>query len=575
LSCRIKNILSSLSDEYYLFWALGITAGLYLSDFLNLYNIHLVIAEIIAIVFLLISEIIAVRRLILSHSSLSTGYSGSLKENELYKNCQPGLESILLSGCRKSSKKILVTIVIPFLILFFTGNLGVYIRELKEAKSIFLNIYKNESYTDYSGSNAIVVEGRVSSHPVKSYQNLNFTLYADKICARDNINQPDRCFNAGEFISVNLKNGQPDAIIRDDYLRLNGYLKGNVSKDSDSGRFRGDGIILLADWKDTGRVECAGIVYKLFIFRSRLYNCLKNAFYIYLDYKSASIAESLILGNRNNIPEYVEESFKKCGLYHLFAISGLHISFFVSLIYLILRRIRKSIIVFWAVIIFLVIYNFLVAERASILRASTAAVFMLFARNWGREYNRKIILYLSYIIIIIYNPYFFYDLGFWMTYISMSALVFIYPVILRLAQSFYILKRGISGFFINIILITVSVQAALFPLLACFFKEVSLISPVTGFFLIPLFYVLLFVLIVSFFAVLIWPPLGGVILKSGGGFFEFILKAVNFFGKSDFCIINFDSFTVKNAVVYYIVFTVILIFIYSALDRAEIRKGNF
>jgi len=567
LSQRINKFLFLLTSEYYLFWTIGITAGLYTAGKFNLCNINIIITWLVAIILLLTAEFVIVKKTFHSNEA-----SDSLKDIILNENRQFLMGGKSLSGSRINRNRILVTIVIPFLILFFAGNLSVSTRELKEARSIFVNIYKIGSCADYGSDNYIFIEGRVSDHPVKSYQNLNFSLYADKINFPDNADVSTGFLNVGEFINVRLKNAGSGSVIRDDYLRLKGYLKRVDLKYLSGGDNSYNEIILMADWEDSGKIVCSSPLYKIFIFRRRLYNCLKNAFYRYLDYRNASIAESLILGNRNNISEYVAESFKKCGLYHLFAISGLHLSFFVSLIYLVFRRFKNSIIVFWTVIVFLVIYNFLVVGRASILRASVAAFFMILARSWGREYSRRVILYLSYIILIIYNPYFLYDIGFWMTYISMSALVFVYPLILRIAATIPVLKTCKKNFFIEIVLITISIKVVLFPVLAYFFEDFSLISPVTNFFLLPFFYVLLFILMLSSFTIVIWPPMGGFILKSSSFVFEFVLKSVNIFGKLDFFVISFDNFTVRNALAYYIVLIVVLIFIFIILGRVEIRK---
>ncbi|GAI03444.1 unnamed protein product, partial [marine sediment metagenome] len=300
--------------------------------------------------------------------------------------------------------------------------------------------------------------------------------------------------------------------------------------------------------------------------------CLKNAFYKNLEIEDACIAEAVVLGNRNNVPGYLTESFKRCGVYHLFAISGLHLSFFISLVYLVLKKMRSSYFIFWTAVIFLVVYNFLVGERASILRASIMAIFILLAKEWNREYSHKILLYLSYVIIIIFNPYFLYDMGFWMSYGSMAALVFIYPVAIRLAGNIFPFLKLKSSFFIRIAFITLSIQIVLFPVLAYFFGEVSLISPVANILIIPVFYIILSILMVSSFVIIIWPPAGGLLLKSSAIFFEYILKTVKILSKPSFCIINFDSFPVKNVVIYYIVFVVILFTACMVVKRIDISE---
>lgn len=366
-------------------------------------------------------------------------------------------------------------------------------------------------------------------------------------------------------MNVRLSGKNSDFIMRDNYLRLAGNLEKNNSEYITAGRY--NEIIFKADYEDVRKIERSNLSYKIFSFRSRLYRCLRNAFYRNLKNEYACIAEAVILGGRNNVPEYLTEAFKKCGLYHLFAISGLHLSFFVSLIYLIFKRIKPSCFMFWSTVIFLITYNFLVGERASMLRASIMAIFVLLAKEWNREYSHRILLYLSYIIIIICNPYFIYDLGFWMSYGSIAALVFIYPFVLRLVKDIFVSLNHWVRFFIKIALITLSIQVVLFPVSAYFFKEVSLISPLANMLIIPVFYILLSVLMVSSFIIIIWPPIGSPFLKLGAIVFEYILKTVKVLSKFKFCIVNFESFTIKNVIVYYAVLLIIMLIIRIFVKR--------
>jgi len=124
----------------------------------------------------------------------------------------------------------------------------------------------------------------------------------------------------------------------------------------------------------------------------------------------------------------------------------------------------------------------------------------------------------------------------------------------------------------RIAFITLSIQIVLFPVLAYFFGEVSLISPVANILIIPVFYIILFILMVSSFVIIIWPPAGGLLLKSSAIFFEYILKTVKILSKFDFCIINFDSFPVKNVIVYYIALLIILFTVCMIVKRIDISK---
>ena len=559
-----KKILSFLCREYYLFWAVGLTVGVCTGSKYNLFNPYILIAEIVVIILILIIGILITRRILKSEHSLNISNHGKI--NIKFNGNKLPFRETSRSDFKQDNARLVILVIIPFLILFIIGNSIINIYKYNESKSIFLSLYENKSFA----RDNIVIEGRVSNHPTYKYGNLSFLLEADKIYIYDCNGNLNSLFNAGELINIKLDSTSIELILRDDHLRLAGSLDENDSKNFTAGGY--DEVVFIAGCGDIKKIESSNLSYRIFSFRSRLYCCLKNAFYKNLEIEDACIAEAVILGNRNNVPEYLTESFKRCGVYHLFAISGLHISFFISLVYLFFRKIRSSYFIFWAAVIFLVVYNFLVGERASILRASITVIFILLAKEWNREYSHKILIYLSYVIIIIFNPYFLYDLGFWMSYSSMAALVFIYPAAMRLAGNIFPFLKLKRSSFIKIALITLSIQIVLFPVLAYFFKEVSLISPVANILVIPVFYILLSILMVSSFVTIIWPPAGGLLLKPSSIFFVYILKTVKILSKFDFCIINFDSFPVKNVVVYYIVFVVILFTACMIVKRIDISK---
>lgn len=561
------KILSFLYREYYLFWASGLTAGVYTGSKYHLFNPYIRIAEIAVIILILIIGILITRRILNNEHSLNISNHG--KVNIKLEGNKLPFREISRSDFKQDNARLVILVIIPFLILFVIGNSIINIYKYNESKSIFLSLYEDENLI----KDNIFIEGRVSNHPTYRYGNLSFLLEADKIYIYDCNGNLNSLFNAGELVNVKLDSTGIEPILRDDHLRLTGSLDKNDSKNFMAGGY--DDVVFIAGCGDIKKIESSNLSYRIFSFRSRLYCCLKNAFYKNLEIEDACIAEAVILGNRNNVPGYLTESFKRCGVYHLFAISGLHISFFISLVYLFFRKIRSSYFIFLASVIFLVVYNFLVGERASILRASITVIFILLAKEWNREYSHKILLYLSFIIIIIFNPYFIYDLGFWMSYGSMAALVFIYPAAIRLAGNIFPFLKLKRSFFIKIALITLSIQTVLFPVLAYFFKEVSLISPVANILVIPVFYILLSILIVSSFVTIIWPPVGGILLKPSSIFFVYILKTVKILSKFDFCIINLDSFPVKNVIVYYIALLIILFTACMIIKRINISKKMY
>lgn len=574
MSILKKKILLFLSSNYHLFWATGLTAGIYAGSTIDSVFTYMVPAGITAIAVLLAVEFITVGRVLSGKDS--SGRSGKEKGKKIEGNYRDFLSaSKTVTGPERKNSEIFITVIIPFFVLFFTGILLIGIYYCKEDKNIAAAICENENQTGSNGGISVIIEGRVTNHPAESYGNLNFTMAVEKIFICSSGRNPGDFLKVMEYADVRINNAMGASVSRDDYLQVKGSFKKTGFKNFSAGSHGNNGYIFTANCSNARRVGCRSRGYKMFIFRNRLYNCLKDAFYRNLENENACIAEAIILGNKNNLRPYLAESFKKCGVYHLFAISGLHLSFFISFIYLIFKRVSSSGYILGAVIIFLVIYNFLVGERASMLRASITIVLIFLSGRWNREHSHKIILYFSYIALIIYNPYFIYNAGFWMTFGSMAALSFIYPFISGVASG-NIITRGpvVANYFLKIIFVTLSIQIVLFPVLVYFFNEVSVISPLANVLIIPAFYILLLIMVFSSLAIIIWPPAGGFTLGLSGIFFRYILRTADILARFNFCAIKFDDSAVKNVIVFYAVLLTLLSAIYMLAKIIRPGKGK-
>ena len=357
------------------------------------------------------------------------------------------------------------------------------------------------------------------------------------------------------------------------------------------------------------------ITQKIYNIRSRFYECIRNTFYNNLDYNSAAICEAIILGNTNNISEKTLTDFRKSGIYHLIAISGLHITFFIYLatvfinfILMFLSAGRKDLrilkfVSFIFIILVLFLYNFIAGEKASALRATVMSVFVLTANLMERQYNKKIILSLSFIILLTINPEFFYNWGFWLSFTSMAGILYLNPVITDLFRfvrkrvqksgSYFFgsfpeadapdnaykkSKRKLRGenYFVSSIITTVSVNIFIFPVLIYLFKELPVFSIPANLMASPVFYMLLAILLTASFLALLWPPFGGFVLKPAGLIIEILLKIARIYKISDFNVISLSNFKGYHMVIYY--FALAAVFIALSLwlgrEKAKGRKSS-
>jgi hypothetical protein len=106
----------------------------------------------------------------------------------------------------------------------------------------------------------------------------------------------------------------------------------------------------------------------------------------------------------------------------------------------------------------------------------------------------------------------------------------------------------------------------MWPLILYYFKSLPLISAVSNIFVLPFFYMLLLLLLVSASFAIIWPPLGGIILRTTPPLFKIITLLTGFFSRPGFPVIKASRMMPLQLSMYYMVLIILLIMVQSALE---------
>jgi competence protein ComEC len=463
-------------------------------------------------------------------------------------------------------------------------------------KNIFKLIYENETETDSTDSYnstelnvhdavmsnthdlndlSVSVEGRVADYPSYNKGNIFFLFDTENLILSGNENNLREEIKINDLIIVRLKTRSSNLLKRDEILRFNGYIEKNSYS-----------LYLFTEEARIEKIEPLSFKDRIFHIRSKFYSCLSNIFTRSLSSSYAGLCKAVILGDTGNLSDSIEKSFKKSGIYHLIAISGQHVSFFVFIISAFLNfiinlwtgRNKRSnfirIIFFISIIVFLFFYNFLIGSKASIVRSTFMAALVLLATTIRIEYDRKNILSMVFILTLLLSPQMFTDAGFWLSFIAVTAIIYANNIFYKLLEilcckfkrkKFYIpdvngFKIG-KNYFIEIIITTFSVNIFIFPIMVFLFKEFSLLSFFTNVLAIPLFYVLLFILIFSSIIGLFWPPLAVFLIKSANIPVYLILKVANVWKILNFGIIKVEDFNAIMMAAYYFILITILFFL--------------
>jgi competence protein ComEC len=196
---------------------------------------------------------------------------------------------------------------------------------------------------------------------------------------------------------------------------------------------------------------------------------------------NAAIAKALIIGDKTDINPELRQQFTRSGLAHLMAVSGLHVGFLVAPFWFLIPWLwTKS----WGRIVGIIslglgllFYAWLTGFSASVVRASIMAFLFSYAKLFEKvRYPMNIVGFAALFLLAI-NPFYLFDVGFQLSFGAVSIILLVMPTFSKLTQ-----KQTWTYKIISSMLVGVVVQLGLSPILALYFGEISLISPISNVF---------------------------------------------------------------------------------------------
>ena len=137
---------------------------------------------------------------------------------------------------------------------------------------------------------------------------------------------------------------------------------------------------------------------------------IKNDFIKHIDkYKSSNYLKAFIIADQSMIEKDYKEWYKNLGISHLFAISGMHINFFLLVLNKLIKNKKlKEKVMF----IFLLFMLFLTNYTISLIRCVFFLLACFLNKRYSLNYKKNYLLIFVFFILLLFNPYLVYNIGF-------------------------------------------------------------------------------------------------------------------------------------------------------------------
>jgi competence protein ComEC len=207
--------------------------------------------------------------------------------------------------------------------------------------------------------------------------------------------------------------------------------------------------------------------------------------------KEQGLAEALLIGYKDDLDKNLVQSYTNTGVVHIIAISGMHL----GLIYLLLLWLTKPIKakkLQWlkAILILSCLWLFTLSAgaQASVIRSAVMFTFIVFAKAIDRKTSIYNTLAASAFALLIFNPFWLWDVGFQLSYAAVISIVTFY----RPVYNWLYVPNKLLDFFWKTVAISIAAQILTTPISLYHFHQFPILFLLTNVFAVPISTAILF-----------------------------------------------------------------------------------
>jgi competence protein ComEC len=193
---------------------------------------------------------------------------------------------------------------------------------------------------------------------------------------------------------------------------------------------------------------------------------------------------ALMIGDKQFLDGNLKTMYANVGAMHILAVSGMHVVLYYMVLVWLLFFMRgraagllKNLIVLLALWLFALVAGF----SPSIVRATIMFTFILVGKMANRSYNTYNLVAASFVALLIYNPFYLYDVGFLLSYAAVFSILLFYPFFSAWAPHGKVLR-----WCYDLVAVSLAAQVLTLPLTVYYFHQFPVTFLLTNIILIPL-----------------------------------------------------------------------------------------
>ncbi|RLC70039.1 MAG: DNA internalization-related competence protein ComEC/Rec2 [Chloroflexi bacterium] len=271
----------------------------------------------------------------------------------------------------------------------------------------------------------------------------------------------------------------------------------------------------------------------------------------------AALLTGILLGVESGIPADLMAAFSATGTTHIIAISGFNISIIAGLFTALSARLFGQRRAMPCAVGGIVLYTLFVGASAAVVRAAIMGALTVIALHYGRQADALISLFAAGILMTALNPYTLWDVGFQLSFAATAGLILYTDPLERratrlLAALFHEeTAQRIVAVINEALIVTLAAQITTLPIILYNFRQLSLVTLLTNFLILPAQPGVMLWGGVATLAGLAWLPAGQVLGWIAWLFLTYTIRAVELTARVPYAAVSLGRMNPLPVWVYY------------------------
>jgi competence protein ComEC len=202
--------------------------------------------------------------------------------------------------------------------------------------------------------------------------------------------------------------------------------------------------------------------------------------------KERGLAEALLIGYKDDLDQNLVQSYTNTGVVHIIAISGMHLALVYWLLALLFKPLRQKKQTRWLrpilIIAGLWFFSLLAGAQASVIRSAVMFTCIVIGESLVKKTSIYNTLAASALILLCYDPYWLWDVGFQLSYAAvLSIVIFMQPI-----YNWFYFRNKLLDFIWKLNAVSIAAQVLTVPLSIFHFHQFPNYFLLTNFIAVPL-----------------------------------------------------------------------------------------